>query len=68
MDNDSSKKNIYGDIRSCFKCKKKADIIEKGKDYCAECWFQIFSGTTIQEYGNLIIERGFNDKSRINQK
>ena len=28
----------------------KADVVEKGKDYCAECWFQYFSGETIESY------------------
>jgi hypothetical protein len=30
--------NIYGDMRTCIKCKNKADVVEKGKDYCASCW------------------------------
>ena len=42
--------NIYGDMRTCIKCKMKADVVEKGKDYCAECWFQYFSGETIEQY------------------
>ena len=28
----------------------KADVVEKGKDYCAECWFQYFSGETMEQY------------------
>ena len=42
--------NMYGDIRTCIKCKNKADVVEKGKDYCASCWFKYFSGETIEEY------------------
>ena len=42
--------NIYGDMRTCIKCKNKADIVEKGKDYCASCWFRHFSGETIEQY------------------
>ena len=42
--------NIYGDMRTCIKCKNKADVVEKGKDYCASCWFKYFSGETIEEY------------------
>jgi hypothetical protein len=46
----SDKKNIYLDIRTCIKCKNKADVVEKNKDYCAECWFKYFSGESIEEY------------------
>ena len=42
--------NIYGDMRTCIKCKNKADVVEKGKDYCASCWFRYFSGETIEQY------------------
>ena len=42
--------NMYGDIRTCIKCKNKADVVEKGKDYCASCWFRYFSGETIEQY------------------
>ena len=42
--------NIYGDMRTCIKCKNKADVVEKGKDYCASCWFKYFSGESIEEY------------------
>ncbi len=41
---------MYGDIRQCIKCDMNADIVEKGKDYCAECWFKYFSGESIEEY------------------
>ena len=46
----SDKKNIFGDVRQCIKCGMNADIVEKGKDYCAECWFKYFSGESIEEY------------------
>jgi len=46
----SDKKNIFGDVRQCIKCGMNADIVEKGKDYCAECWFKYFSGESIAEY------------------
>ena len=42
--------NMYGDIRTCIKCKNKADVVEKGKDYCASCWFRYFSCETIEQY------------------
>ena len=42
--------NIYGDMRTCIKCKNKADVVEKSKDYCAECWFKYYSGETIEQY------------------
>jgi len=41
---------MYGDIRTCIKCKNKADVVEKGKDYCCDCWFRYFSGETIEQY------------------
>ena len=28
----------------------KADVVEKGKDYCADCWFKCFSGETLEQY------------------
>tara|TARA_R110001599_G_scaffold65367_1_gene184108 strand:+ start:210 stop:392 length:183 start_codon:yes stop_codon:yes gene_type:complete len=30
--------NIYGDQKTCKMCKARADIVEKGKDYCADCY------------------------------
>jgi len=30
--------NIYGDLKICIKCKAFADIIEKGKNYCTDCY------------------------------
>ena len=42
--------NIYGDMKTCIKCEDKADVVEKGKDYCASCWFKHFSGESIEEY------------------
>ncbi len=41
---------MYGDYRTCHKCKMSADIIEKGKDFCCDCWFQYFAGETIEQY------------------
>jgi hypothetical protein len=26
----------------------KADVVENGKDYCAECWWESFSNTGIK--------------------
>ena len=46
----SDKKNIYFDKGQCIKCGMNADIVEKGKDYCASCWFKYFSGESIEEY------------------
>jgi hypothetical protein len=43
---------MYGDIRTCIKCKNKADIVEKGKDFCASCYFKYYCGETIEEYEN----------------
>lgn len=42
--------NIFGDMRTCIKCKNKADVVEKGKDYCASCYFICFIGETIESY------------------
>ena len=42
--------NIYGDYRICCKCKMKADVVERGKHLCAECWFKYFSGETLEQY------------------
>ena len=39
--------NIYGDVRECHKCKEKADIVESGRDYCADCWSLKYLGKTI---------------------
>ena len=41
---------MYGDVRQCIKCDMNADIVEKGKNYCANCWFKYFSGESIEEY------------------
>jgi hypothetical protein len=38
------------DKRICIRCKKKADVVEKGKDYCASCYFIVFIGETIESY------------------
>jgi len=42
--------NMYGDVRQCIKCGMNADVVEKGKDYCASCWFKYFLGESIEEY------------------
>ena len=42
--------NIWMDKRICIRCKKKADVVEKGKDYCCDCWFQYFFGETMEQY------------------
>ena len=34
----ANKINIFGDIRVCSKCGDPAVIVEKGKDFCAECY------------------------------
>ena len=39
--------NIYGDVRECHKCKEKADIVEQGRDYCADCWSLKYLGKSI---------------------
>ena len=64
----SDKKNIYLDIRTCIKCKNKADVVEKGKDYCASCWFKYFSGESIEEYEkrNNELEQARKDKQKNN--
>jgi hypothetical protein len=41
---------MYGDVRQCIKCNMNADIVEKGKNYCSNCWFKYFSGESIEEY------------------
>jgi hypothetical protein len=53
---------MYGDYRTCFRCKKSADIVEKGKDYCADCYFICIIGKPIEEYERELLERE-NDKS-----
>lgn len=42
--------NIFGDIRICCRCNKKADVVERSKDYCASCYFICFVGETIESY------------------
>ena len=34
----------------------KADVVEKIKDYCAECWFIYFSGETLEQYEKRITQ------------
>ncbi len=57
---------MYGDIRQCIKCDMNADIVEKGKDYCAECWFKYFSGESIEEYEKRVkqLDQARNDKNK----
>ena len=28
----------------------KADVVERGKNFCAVCWFKYFSGETLEQY------------------
>lgn len=42
--------NIFLDMRICIKCKNKADVVEKSKDYCASCYFKYYCGETIEQY------------------
>ena len=56
---------MYGDIRQCVKCGMNADIVEKGKDYCAECWFKYFSGESIEEYEKRVKQL---DQARIDKQ
>lgn len=44
------------DDRNCIRCKKKADVVERGKDYCASCYFICFIGETIEGYEKRINE------------
>ena len=41
---------MYGDVRQCVKCGMNADVVERSKDYCADCWFKYFSGETLEQY------------------
>jgi hypothetical protein len=57
------KTNIYGDYKVCIKCKNHADVIEKGKDYCVECWYLHINGRSIKEADQEIKEEErFKDK------
>jgi hypothetical protein len=38
------------DDRDCIRCKNKADVVEKGKNYCVSCYFILFNDETIEEY------------------
>ena len=49
-----NKTNIYGDSKICIKCKNHADVVEKGKDYCAACWFKHCTNKTIEEVADEI--------------
>jgi len=57
--------NMYGDVRQCIKCGMNADIVEKGKNYCANCWFKYFSGESIEEYEKRVKQL---DQVRIDKK
>jgi len=58
--------NMYGDVRQCIKCGMNADIVEKGKNYCANCWFKYFSGESIEEYEKRVkqLDQARNDKNK----
>ena len=62
--------NMYGDVRQCIKCGMNADIVEKGKNYCANCWFKYFSGETIEEYEKRVkqLDQARNDKNKTRTK
>lgn len=51
------KTNIYGDYKVCIKCKNHADVIEKGKDYCVECWFENVEGVKFKDVEKQIEEK-----------
>jgi hypothetical protein len=57
---------MYGDVRQCIKCDMNADIVEKGKNYCANCWFKYFSGESIEEYEKRVkqLDQARNDKNK----
>ena len=57
---------MYGDVRQCIKCDMNADIVEKNKDYCAECWFKYFSSESIEEYEKRVkqLDQARNDKNK----
>ena len=57
---------MYGDVRQCIKCGMNADIVEKGKNYCANCWFKYFSGESIEEYEKRVkqLDQVRNDKNK----
>ena len=52
--------NIYGDQRVCCKCKKKADVVEQGKDYCAEHFCQKTTGMTLDQLSQQMQSLRFN--------
>nr|BAR28859.1 hypothetical protein [uncultured Mediterranean phage uvMED] len=60
--------NIFGDMRTCVRCKMKADVVEKGKDYCCDCWFKYFSGETIEQYEKRVkqLDQARKDKQKNN--
>ena len=59
-----SKTNIYGDYKICIKCKDPADVIEKGKDYCVECWHDhVNNGKSFKE-----VEKHIEEEKRFIKK
>jgi len=60
--------NIYGDMKTCIKCDMKADVVESGKDYCAECWFKHFQGVSIKEYEDKQEKENNIERTKSNQK
>jgi len=55
------KTNIYGDTKPCIRCDNKSDVIEKGKPYCVECWFEHLEGKKFKDVQKQIEEEE-NDK------
>jgi len=39
---------MYGDQRSC-KCGQDAKLVEKGRDYCCDCYARVILGKTMAE-------------------
>ena len=50
------KTNIYGDTKPCIRCDNKSDVIEKGKPYCVECWFEHLEGKKFKDVEKQIEE------------
>tara|TARA_Y100000287_G_C13949265_1_gene223280 strand:+ start:217 stop:363 length:147 start_codon:yes stop_codon:yes gene_type:complete len=44
----------------------KADVVEKGKNFCCDCWFKYFSGESIVEYEKRVkqLDQVRNDKNK----
>ena len=59
--------NIYGDYKICRTCGMAADVVERGRHYCAECWWKRFSGTktSLKKYEkNMVNEKELEDEKR----